>query len=102
MALESSGESRLRRLVLRSGLHRGIVAVLGGTSVYDIFLPNYDIFHLSRAGNARIPGGTPVFSSVGHGETPQDALKRHGMIAEPAITLDAGNDVTMTRWVRGV
>ncbi len=82
------------------GLDSGIVAILGGTSVYDIFLPNYDIFHLSRAGNARIPGGTPVFSAVAQGETPQDVLKRHNMVAEPAVTLDARNDVTMTRWVR--
>jgi hypothetical protein len=83
------------------GLEEGVVAVLGGTSVYDMFLPRYDVFHLSRAGQTRIPGGTPVFSGVASGLSPEEILSRHGLAPQPTATLDAANRVTMTRWLRG-
>jgi dihydrofolate reductase len=82
------------------GLEGGIVAILGGTSVYDLFLPRYDVFHLSRAGQTRIPDGTPVFSGVAGGLSPELILSQHGLAAQPAIVLDAANEVTMTRWRR--
>ena len=82
------------------GLERGVVAVLGGTSVYDMFLPRYDVFHLSRAGQTHIPGGTPVFSGVVNGLSPQEILRQAGLEPQPATLLDAANDVTMTRWLR--
>ena len=45
-------------------LAAGSIAILGGTHVYDMFLEiGYDAFHMSRAGKAKLPGGTPVFSS---------------------------------------
>jgi dihydrofolate reductase len=83
------------------GLTKGVVAVLGGTSIYDLFLPNYDSFSLSRAGKTHMPGGTPVFSAVRNGLTPEQILAGHGLSPEPTLTLDADNDVTMTRWRRG-
>lgn len=82
------------------GLERGVVAVLGGTAVYDMFLPFYDVFYLSRAGTTSIPGGTPVFSAVAEGLTPGETLMRQGLEADPTVTLDAGNKVTVTRWLR--
>jgi dihydrofolate reductase len=84
------------------GLDGGAVAILGGTSVYDLFLPSYTIFHLSRAGQTSIPGGTPVFSEVRQGLAPEDILSRHGLRPEPTAILDAANEVTMTRWRRRV
>lgn len=82
------------------GLERGTVAVLGGTSVYDMFLPRYDIFHLSLAGQTRIPGGTPLFREIKTGLSPQDVLRSHGLTPDPATILDAANEVSMTRWRR--
>src|SRR4051794_27378617 len=40
------------------------VGVIGGTEVFDLFLGRFDIFHLTRAPNVRLPGGRPVFSDV--------------------------------------
>src|SRR6516162_8762756 len=40
------------------------IAILGGTRVFELFLDRYDAFHLSRAQNAGLPGGRPVFLKV--------------------------------------
>ena len=79
-------------------LERGIVAVLGGTSVYDMFLPRYDVFHLSCASHVKIPGGTPLFSQIAFGSTPQDVLRDSGLQPTSAVILDAANEVTVTSW----
>ena len=43
----------------------GHIAVVGGTGIFDAFLEfGYDAFHLAVAGNARVPGGRPVFTGV--------------------------------------
>lgn len=83
------------------GLEEGIIAVLGGTSVFDLFLPRYRAFHLSRARKARQPGGTPVLSAVREGLSVEQILTREGFAPEPALVLDADNEVTATTWVRG-
>jgi len=41
------------------GLSRGTVAIIGGTSAYDLFLDRYAEFHLCRAGRVCLPRGTP-------------------------------------------
>ncbi len=81
------------------GLDSGTIAVLGGTSAYDLFLPVYHAFHLSRAGKARQPGGTPVFSAVRNGFSPEAILARAGLAPEATLTLDAVHEVTITKWV---
>jgi hypothetical protein len=79
----------------------GVIAILGGTDVYDMFLEiGYDAFYLSRAGNARIPGGTPVFSAVLDGRTPEEALAGAGLEAGPTQVLDGANAVTVVGWTR--
>jgi hypothetical protein len=79
----------------------GTIAILGGTDVYDMFLEiGYDGFYLSRAGNARIPGGTPVFSAVLDGRTPEEILAKAGLEAGPTEVLDGANAVTLERWTR--
>src|SRR5216684_7402408 len=35
----------------------GLLAVIGGTGPFGLFLDRYDAFHLSRARNARLSGG---------------------------------------------
>ena len=84
----------------RIGLERGTIAALGGTEVYDLFLPVYRAFHLSRAGNAHMPVGAPVFSAVRDGLTPEQILARSGLKQGATRVLDAENEVTTTTWER--
>ena len=64
-----------------------------------MFLPRYDVFHLTRAANIRLPGGRPVFPRV-PARTPEQILQEHGLTPEPTQVLDAGQEVTLTTWVR--
>jgi dihydrofolate reductase len=78
----------------------GTVAVLGGGEVFSLFLPLYDAFHLSRAANARIPGGLAVFNEVGPNATPEDVLARHGLKPGPHRDLDPAAGVSVVTWQR--
>ncbi len=78
----------------------GTIAIIGGPEVFDLFLPLYDAFHLSRAANASIPGGRAVFTAVGPGTTPEDVLAAHGLKPGPRRDLDAAAGVSMVTWVR--
>jgi dihydrofolate reductase len=81
------------------GLRDGTLAVLGGTQVFGMFLPRYDMFHLSRAANIRIPGGRPVFPAV-PARTPEEVLSDYGLTPCPPRTLDAERGVTVVAWRR--
>ncbi|HVV62133.1 MAG TPA: dihydrofolate reductase [Pseudolabrys sp.] len=81
------------------GLDRGILGVVGGTFVFDLFLDSYTDFFLSRAPGIALPGGRPVFTEVPR-LTPEQVLTRHGLVAGKRITLDVENDVTVTHWHR--
>jgi dihydrofolate reductase len=78
----------------------GSVAVIGGTEVFDLFLPLYDVFHLTRAARARIPGGQPLFSAEGASVTVDDVLLRHGLRASPPRDIDAAAGVMLTNFER--
>jgi dihydrofolate reductase len=78
----------------------GPVAVIGGTDVFGLFLPLYDVFHLSRATRARIPGGQPLFAAVGASTTVDDVLLRHGLRASPPRDIDAAAGITLTNFER--
>lgn len=78
----------------------GVVAIIGGTEVFSMFLPLYDSFHLSRAADAKFPGGRPVFDEVGPNATPEDVLMRHGLKPGPRRDLDAAAGVSMVTWER--
>ena len=85
----------------RMGVVAGTIAILGGTDVYDMFLGiGYDVFHLCRAGEARIPGGTPVFSQVRSGLSPEDILSQAGLAPGPTQILDAANALSLVSWTR--
>jgi len=84
----------------RHGISDGVVAIIGGTEVFSLFLPHYDAFHLSLAANARIPSGLPVFSEVGPNATPEDVLARHGLKPGPRRELDAPAGVSVAAWYR--
>ncbi len=78
----------------------GTIAIIGGTEAFSMFLPRYDAFHLSRAANARIPGGRPVFAAVGPNATPEDVLRSHGLKPGPRRDLDAAASVSVATWQR--
>lgn len=81
------------------GFRQGSVAVIGGTSVFGMFLDSYDTFWLSEAPHVRLPGGVPVFPGVPQ-KTPRDILGDHGLKPGETKTLDAAHDVTLTAWRR--
>jgi hypothetical protein len=77
---------------------RGLVAVIGGTEVFALFLDiGYDAFHLSRAENVRVPGGRPVFPQVPQ-RTPDQILAEHGLAPGPMRVLDAQAAATLVTW----
>jgi dihydrofolate reductase len=82
------------------GAPRGPLAIIGGTEVFGLFVAiGYDVFHLSRAGNVRLPGGRPVFPGVGP-RSPEDLLAAHGLEPGPARILDAATGATLCSWRR--
>jgi dihydrofolate reductase len=85
----------------RLGAPDGMLAVIGGTEVYDLFLTiGFDHFHLSRAPQVRLPGGRPVFSGVGDCRTPEQVLASHGLKPGPQRVFDPTLGVTMVTWSR--
>jgi hypothetical protein len=81
------------------GVPNGSLAIIGGTDVFGMFLPRYDVFHLTRAATVRLPGGRPVFPQVPQ-QTPEEVLAGHGLEPDRPRVLDAGNDLSVTSWRR--
>jgi dihydrofolate reductase len=84
-----------------AGVHSGMIAIIGGPDVFDMFMDRYDTFWLSQAAKVRLPDGEPVFSGV-PGQTPQQILSHHGLISGESRILDAVHGVTVTPWQRVV
>lgn len=82
----------------RLGIDEGIVAVIGGTDVFELFLGlGYDRFFLSRSARGDLPGGRPVFRDV-PARTPEEILLAAGMQClreEPLAP-----DLTLSSWER--
>ena len=81
------------------GVPDGSLAVIGGTDVFGIFLPDYDVFHLTRAPYVRLPGGRPVFPQV-PARTPEQVLAAHGLVPGPPQVLDAQCGLVVVGWHR--
>ena len=81
------------------GLPNADVGVIGGPEVFAFFLGRYDVFHLSRAPDVRLPGGRPVFPGVPV-QTPEEILAANGLKPDPAIALDPTKGLTMVSWRR--
>ena len=78
---------------------RGMVAVVGGRRVFDLFLQiGFDEFHLTRMAEVVIPGGIPVFSDVDAGRTADEILAARGLIPGRRECLDRDGDVTLVVW----
>lgn len=83
----------------RLGLPDANLGVVGGTSVFGLFLDRYDAFHLSRAKSVALPGGRPVFPGVPD-KAPEEIMAAHGLAPGKTQTLDAAHGVTVTVWRR--
>jgi dihydrofolate reductase len=83
------------------GVGDGRIAIIGGTEVFGLFLPRYDVFHLTRAENAEIPGGRPVFPEVGPNSSAEEVLARHGLNPGRRRDIDAAAGITLVTWERG-
>lgn len=97
--LWNPGRISLEDAAQHLGVQCGTAAILGGTEVYGLFLPRYDIFHLSRRPGLRLPGGRPVFPGVPE-RTPEEILAAHGMKAGPPRMLDEATGASVTTWRR--
>lgn len=91
----ASLETALQALGVRSG----DIAVIGGTDLFGLFLPRYDLFQLTRAKGVALPGGRPVFPGVPD-ETPEALLTRAGLVPGPADILDPDRQVSVVSWRR--
>jgi dihydrofolate reductase len=78
---------------------QGVVAVIGGPQLYAAFLPRYDAFHLTRATQATISNGRPVFPGIPP-NTPDEILQRHGLSPCPEQTLDGPAGIMLCTWRR--
>lgn len=83
----------------RLGLNKGRIGIIGGTSIFGLFLPLYDLFHLSRADDVALPGGRPVFPDV-PAQTPEQVLAAHGLRPGPARPLDPVRNARLVTWSR--
>jgi len=81
------------------GAPDGSVGVIGGTSVFAVFLDRYSAFHLSRVANVRLPGGRPVFPEV-PARSPEEVLASHGRDRGERQLLDPARGLTIVSWRR--
>ena len=75
------------------------VGVIGGTDVFGLFLDRYDVFHLSRAPDVRLPGGRPVFPEVPT-RSPEEVLASHGLDCGQRRVLDPVKGLAIVSWQR--
>lgn len=84
----------------RLGAPDGMLAVIGGGDVNQLFLDRFDAFHLSKVAGVCLPGGVPVFPGVEPDRTAEDILAQHGLKAGPQRTLDTAAGATLVSWRR--
>jgi dihydrofolate reductase len=81
------------------GVTSGDIGIIGGTDIFGLFLPRYDLFHLSRAGKVRLPGGIPVFPQV-PARSADDVLRQSGLEPGAAHVFDRSQDAGVVSWRR--
>jgi dihydrofolate reductase len=97
--LWNPAEASLAQAWAALGAPAGMLAVIGGAQVYELFWePGYDAFHLTRAARVRLPGGRPLFRELASDRTPEDVLASHGLHPDEALALDPAADVTLVTW----
>jgi dihydrofolate reductase len=88
----------LEEALSRLGIKEGTLAVVGGTDVFALFLSlGYDAFFLSCT-DASVPRGRPVFPGVGQRATPQDVMRKHGLVLRDTRMLDPDTNTRVEEW----
>ncbi len=82
-----------------AGVRSGMIAIIGGPVVFDLFMDPHDTFSVSLAAGVKIPDGEGCFPGVPE-RTPQQILAAHGLKAGETQILDAAHDVSVTPWRR--
>ncbi len=84
------------------GIKDGVLAVVGGTDVFGLFLGiGYDAFYLTRT-ESSVPRGRPVFPGVGkHGVTAQDVMAKYGLVKRVERVLDPATGTIVEEWGPG-
>jgi hypothetical protein len=93
------GGAPFERACEQAGVHTGVVAIIGGPDVFDMFMDRYDTFWLSQAPKVHLPGGEPCFAGVPD-RSPEQVLAAHGLKATETRMLDEAFGVTVTAWRR--
>ena len=77
----------------------GVLAVVGGTDVFGVFLTiGYDAFYLTRT-EVSIPRGRPVFPGVGtRGVTAEEIMKKNGLVLRGTKMLDPQTNTRVEEW----
>ena len=97
-ALWNPSQAALADALALIGVTSGRLTVIGGTEVFGLFLEGgYDVFRLSRAAEARLPGGRPVFPGVPE-RSPEDVLASRGLKPDVTQVLDQAAGLTLTSW----
>ena len=81
------------------GVRLGMAAILCGPQIYGLFLPRYDIFHLSQVAGLRMPGGLGVFPQVPQ-LCPKAVLAANGLAKVWERHLDLSSVVMVSTWRR--
>ncbi len=77
----------------------GRVATPGGQAAFEVFLKiGFGVFHLSRAAGVVLPHGRGLFRGCEAGTSAEEILRAARLQPEPAISIDAAAQVTLTRW----
>jgi dihydrofolate reductase len=84
----------LAQVLDRIGVINGTVAVTGGTSVFDYFLPIYNSFSLVEVQQFKMPEGRPCLRS-GH---PRTVLAAAGLVPRHFEVIDTQAALTRTLW----
>jgi len=84
---------------LRLRIDGGVLAVVGGTDVFALFLGiGYDAFFLTRT-EGSVPRGRPVFPGVGHnGVTPAEIMSKHDLVLKRTEMLDTASNTYVEEW----
>jgi dihydrofolate reductase len=80
-------------------LGNATIGVVGGSEVFGLFLPLYDVFYLSRVPDVRLPKGRPVFPGVPR-TTPEEMLETHGLHPVEHTLLEPARNADLVTWRR--
>lgn len=84
----------LKEVLEALNINRGVIAVTGGTRIFDYFLGSYDAFVLAETNTYTLPNGRPCFT----GMHPRVALTKGGLVPTSVTMLEPSRNITSTIW----